>query len=226
MKHYTLRASTLAVPFTIALASMAVSQENSATDTTPAAVDISGELVTTEQALHFALSEDRVPNADTVKLERLDAQFSSKGNRWEFLFRDEDKTYEATVQQDRFFDLDKEFDEDGENAAFWATLPDPKDIEWPEQYLEQAMEVAETFNSRFTANPRALIEFEVCDPPEKDEESEYANGCDSDEYKEVWEVYLHISSEVRGEDQTFYKYIRFADGQPTEFKDANVSGNW
>ena len=215
----------LALPLNIAVASMALGQTTE-TAAGPEQVDISGELITTEQALHFALSEDRVPNADSVKLERVDAQFSENGNRWEFLFRDEDKTYEATVQQDRYFDLEKEFDEDGENAAFWATFPDPKDIEWPEEYLEQAMQVAETFNPTYSANPRALIEYEVCDPPEQGTASEYDNGCYSNEDKEVWQVYLHIRAEERGEDRTFYKNIRFIDGFPTRFNDANVRGNW
>lgn len=210
----------LALPL-CALASMAAAQDDA-----PAEVDISGELITTEQALHFALSEDRVPNAATVKLERVKVQFSEKGNRFEFLFRDEDKTYEATVRQDRAFDLDKEFDEDGENEAFWATFPDPKDMEWPENYLEQSMQIAETFNPGYTANPRAIIEYEVCDPPKKSGRSDYTNGCNRDEDKEVWNVYLQIATTVRGEDTTFYKHLRFIDGHPTKLNDANVSGNW
>ncbi|WP_282095400.1 hypothetical protein [Epibacterium ulvae] len=136
-----------------------------------AQVDISGELITTEQALLFALSEDRVPNAATVKIERIRTQFSTRGNRWEFPFRDKDKTYEATVLQDRGFDLDKEFDEDEENAAFWATLPTPQDVELPETYLKNAMTVVEASNLTYTANPRAIVEYEVCDPPEHGTES-------------------------------------------------------
>jgi len=220
----TPRSLIIALLFNTAVGTMAMAQETAATEQSE--VDISGELITTEQALHFILSEERVPNAETVKLERVEAQFSARGNRWEFLFRDEDKTYEATVQQDRLFELEREFDEDGENAEFWQTLPDPKDIEWPESYLEQAMQVAEAFNPTYTANPRAIIEYEVCDPPEQDETSDYDNGCDRDEDREVWNAYLHISAEVRGEDTTFYRLIRFRDGFPIRFNDANVSGNW
>ena len=88
------------------------------------------------------------------------------------------------------------------------------------------MEIVETFNPTYTANPRAIIEYEVCDPPEQDEESEYENGCDRSTNKEAWAVYIQVSDVVRGEEQSFFKLLEFRDGLPTQLSDANVSGNW
>lgn len=220
------RRLALVVSLSLSTANAAFSQDTVTPSEDDRQIDISGELINTEQALHFALSGDRVPNADTVKIERIKTQFSARGNQWVFLFRDEDKTYEATVRQDRSFDLDKEFDEDGENAEFWATLPDPRDVELPETYLERSMEIVEAFNPTYTANPRAIIEYEVCDPPEQGTESDYMNGCRRNENKEHWEVFIQVSAEVRGEEDTFFRAINFRDGHPTTIKDAMVSGLW
>ncbi|MEP3636488.1 MAG: hypothetical protein ABJN14_04415 [Paracoccaceae bacterium] len=206
------------VPFISATSSF--SQDNASQ------IDISGELTTSEQALHFVLSEDRVPNASAVKIERMKARFSERGNLWEFSFRDEDKTYEATVRQNRAFKLKEKRDEKGQNAAFWATMPDPKDVELPEAYLEKSVAVIETFNSTYTAKPRAIVEYEVCDAPKNGAESDFANGCRRDASKEVWEVFIEVNAVVRGEDDRFYKVIEFNDGQPVKLSDASVSGNW
>jgi len=87
------------------------------------------------------------------------------------LFRNDENTYVVTLLQDRCFDLYKEFDENGENPAFWATLPVPQDVEFPEIYSGNVMTVVETFNPADTAKPRAIVEYEVCDPPEQSTES-------------------------------------------------------
>ncbi|MFV0493227.1 MAG: hypothetical protein ACK5M4_15555 [Pseudorhodobacter sp.] len=211
-------------------ATIAAAQTGSSGEAEPAtddqAIDISGELVTTPQALLFALSEERVPNADTVKIERIKAQFSPKGKRWEFLFRDEDKTYQATVQQDRYFDLDKKFDEDGENPEFWASLPAPQDVELPEVYFEKAIEIVEGFNPGYTAIHRAIVEYEVCDPPKMGDQSDHKNGCRTNEDKEDWEVFIQISGVIRGEKDTFFKVINFDEGLPSLLNNASVSGSW
>ena len=214
------RRLALAASVPILSATSSFSQDNASQ------IDISGELTTSEQALYFVLSEDRVPNAGAVKIERMKARFSERGNQWEFLFRDEDKTYEATVRQSREFKLKEKHDEKGQNAAFWATMPAPKDVELPEAYLEKSMSVIETFNSTYTAKPRAIVEYDVCDAPKNGAESDFANGCRKDESKEVWEVFIEVNAVVRGEEDRFYKAIEFNDGQPVKLNNASVSGNW
>ena len=192
-----------------------------------AAPDISGEITTTPQALHFAMEVVGVPDTPTMRIAELKAQFSPRGNRWEIEFQDGELFYDVTIEQDRDHDLDREIEEEDDIPTFWEPLPAVKDESTPEDYLTKATELLSQFNSSYAPTGRALVELQHCDRPTEGKQSEYENGCRRDTSKQVWTVFIELSAPVRGEERTFFKAITFENGGlPTELTDASVSGNW
>ncbi|MGH1542754.1 MAG: hypothetical protein ACRBHB_20210 [Arenicella sp.] len=174
------------------------------------------------QALKFVLEGEKVPNAASVKLEYMKATISSKGRQWKFTFRDADKQYKVTVGAKGQFKLKKEFDEDEDNAEFWATLPAPSSVQTDLEYLEKAKVVVENFNSTFKAQDRAIIEYFVCDAPAKGKVSKYSNGCKSDKVKQWWE----IAVQIKNAEDSFFRKIEFQNDQPVTLSKVSVYGNW
>lgn len=184
------------------------------------------EITTTAQALDVAFNLDNMPDPAILRIEAMKVIFSTRGNQWDMTLRGNEITYDIEVLQDRRTDFDRDIDDDGNVPAFWDAQPSLMEHETPEFYLQRANEVLSGLNDTYIPTGRAIVEFELCDPPEPGVESDHENGCKSDRALTEWVVFAQISANVRGEDRNFFKAVTFLDGRVTEVTDARVSGNW
>jgi len=184
------------------------------------------EITTTAQAIDVAVNLDNMPDPAILRIEAIKTIFSMRGNQWEMTLRGDEITYEIEVLQDGTTDFDRDIDDDKNVPTFWNAQPGLAEHETPEFYLQRASEVLSGLNDTYTPTGRAIVEFEVCDPPEPGVQSEYTNGCKNERAVTKWVVFAQVSANVRGEDRNFFKAVTFLDGRVTEVTDAIVSGNW
>ncbi|MHA3913608.1 hypothetical protein [Halovulum sp. GXIMD14793] len=187
---------------------------------------VAQEVTTTEQALSVAVGLDKVPDPETLRIESMKVRFSSRGNNWQVKLRGGEITYKINVSEDGKTSLDRDIDEGQDVPAFWAAQPALAEHETPEYYLEKASEVLSGLNDTYRPTGRAIVEFEVCDPPAPGVESKYTNGCKNERALTKWVVFTQVAANVRGKDDKFFKAVKFLDGRVTEVSDAMVSGIW
>ena len=175
-------------------------------------------------ALEIALAKVTSETTPTpeLKIEYMKATRSSKGKTWEFIFRDGEIQYKVDLNIKGTIKFSKNFDEDENNPEFWATLPVPSAVQLDTEYLNLAKDVVNKFNSTFTAQDRAIIEYKVCDAPKPGQVSKYKSGCKNDKPQQRWEVAIQVKSSS-GE---FFRQIEFQNGEPVIFSRINVFGNW
>ncbi len=171
------------------------------------------EINSLDEAMEFVFSEQRVPNANEVKLKELHATYTDDMKVWKFTFIHGPNTHIATVDKLKRFKLESSVDIKAYNETFWADRPRAEGM-FKKDWLYEAENVIESY--KFELTTPTILNFKVCEPPKGDTKSEYANGCKEESYKETWSI-------VRGvKERKLAKMVVYVDGQLDSFSNVTV----
>ncbi len=171
------------------------------------------ELSNLEEAMEFVLSENRVPNASEVKLQAIQATYNDEMKIWKITFIHGAITHVATVDKKSRFKLESREDQDSYNELFWADWPRAEGL-LKKDWLDEAENFIRSHNYSLT-NPK-ILNYKICEPPIADINSEYANGCNEDTFKQTWKIVSGV------EGRKLAKMVVYGDGQLESFSNVTV----